>query len=83
MVSSRESNLTRIERMQIMLSPEELAAVDNFRFKHRMPSRAAAARHLLGKGIAVADREVTPQGTKSVDFGVLNTKGSDGDGRAA
>ncbi len=38
------NGLTRGERLQIMLSPEELAAIDDFRFKHRMPSRAAAVR---------------------------------------
>ena len=35
-----------------MLSPQELKAVDNFRFEHRMPSRAAAVRELLRHGIA-------------------------------
>jgi hypothetical protein len=29
-------NDRRDERLQVMLSPEELAAVDDFRFKHRM-----------------------------------------------
>ena len=28
----------RGERLQIMLAPEELALVDDFRFKSRMPS---------------------------------------------
>ena len=37
-------DLTRGERLQIMLSPEELAALDDFRFRQRMPSRAAAVR---------------------------------------
>ena len=41
------AGLVREERLQIMLSPEELKAVDNFRFMHRMPSRAAAVRELL------------------------------------
>ena len=39
------NDLTRGERMQIMLSPEDLAAADDFRFKQRMPSRAAALRN--------------------------------------
>jgi len=39
--------LMRPERLQIMLSPEELTAVDDFRFQSRMPSRAAAVRELL------------------------------------
>ena len=34
--------LARDERLQIMLSPDELKALDNFRFEHRMPSRWAA-----------------------------------------
>jgi hypothetical protein len=35
-----------------MLDPEELAAVEYFRFKKRMPSRAAAVRELLKQGLA-------------------------------
>ena len=42
----------RAERLQIMLSPEELTALDDFRFKRRMPSRAAAVRELLKRGLA-------------------------------
>jgi hypothetical protein len=36
------------ERLQVTLSPEELAVVDDFRFKHRMSetSRAGKARLL-------------------------------------
>jgi hypothetical protein len=37
-------NDLRGERLQIMLSPEELSMVDDFRFQHRMPTRAAAVR---------------------------------------
>jgi hypothetical protein len=42
------AGLVREERLQIMLSPEELKAVDNFRFMHRMPSRAAAVPRVGG-----------------------------------
>ena len=42
----------RGERLQVMLSPEELTAIDDFRFKHRMPTRAAAVRELLKLGLA-------------------------------
>ena len=38
--------LTRPERLQIMLDPEELRAIDDFRFRRRMPSRAATVREL-------------------------------------
>ena len=44
--------LTRGERLQIMLEPDELRAIDDFRFTNRMPSRAAAVRELLRRGLA-------------------------------
>jgi hypothetical protein len=40
----QEGARTRGERLQIMLTPDELVLIDDFRFKHRMPSRAAAVR---------------------------------------
>lgn len=63
-------NDLRGERLQIMLSPEELSAIDDFRFKHRMPTRAAAVRELLKFGLASTD-VVVGDGTKSSNFGVL------------
>jgi hypothetical protein len=65
--------LVREERLQIMLSPEELAVVDTFRFQHRMPSRAAAVRELFRLGIAAAGAVVDNAGIKSSDYGVLKT----------
>jgi hypothetical protein len=53
-----------------MLTPEELNALDDFRFKHRMPSRAAAIRELLSRGLAGHGIRAAT-GTKSGDFGVL------------
>ncbi len=67
---------TRGERLQVMLSPDELAAVDDFRFKHRMPTRAAAVRELLKLGLTVLTRDGVA-GMKSSDFGVFN-RGDDG-----
>ena len=43
---------TRGERLQIMLTPEELVLIDDFRFKYRMPSRASSVRELLRRGLA-------------------------------
>ena len=65
------SGLAREERLQIMLSPEELRVVDSFRFEHRMPSRAAAVRELFRLGIAAAGAVVDNAGVKSSDYGVL------------
>jgi hypothetical protein len=56
-----------------MLSPEELAALDDFRFKQRMPSRAAAVRELFRLGLAAVGIQPAAAGTKSGDFGVFTT----------
>lgn len=61
----------RDERLQIMLSPQELELVDNFRFQHRMPSRAAAIRELLKRGLGSTDAVVDTTGTKSSNIGVF------------
>jgi len=60
----------RDERLQVMLSPEELTAVDDFRFKHRMPTRAAAVRELLKLGLGHAGVDGAAR-TKSSDYGVF------------
>ncbi len=65
------SDLTRGERLQIMLTGEELEAVDNWRFKRRMPSRASAVRELLKRGLAAEGFEVAQSGSKSQQFGVI------------
>ena len=53
-----------------MLSPEELSVVDDFRFKQRMPSRAAAVRELFKLGLTVVKSSPASAGQKSTDFGV-------------
>jgi hypothetical protein len=63
----------RGERLQIMLSHEELAALDDFRFKNRMPSRASAIREILRRGLGVGGASAK-LGAKSGDFGVLATR---------
>jgi hypothetical protein len=64
----------RGERLQIMLSPGELTALDDFRFQHRMPTRAAAVRELLRLGLTVAPTD--GDGRKSSNYGVVN-RGTD------
>lgn len=61
----------RDERLQIMLSPEELTALDDFRFKQRMPSRAASVRELLKRGLAAEGYKLAAYGMKSTEYGVL------------
>ncbi|MCA6124928.1 hypothetical protein J6500_23980 [Bradyrhizobium sp. WSM 1704] len=64
-------NELRAERLQVMLSPDELTAVDDFRFKHRMPTRAAAVRELLRIGLSGLGLDAKA-GVKSSDYGVLD-----------
>ena len=76
-------NKTREERLQIMLSPEELSVIDDFRFVHRMPTRAAAVRELLKLGLASAGM-TQGDGSKSSNYGVLRRgpNSHTGDGEA-
>jgi metal-responsive CopG/Arc/MetJ family transcriptional regulator len=67
-------NRKRGERLQIMLLEEELRALDDFRFSHRMPSRAAAIREVLRRGLGVKEEKSATAGTRSSDFGVLLKK---------
>ena len=46
---------TRGERLQIMLSNDELVLIDNFRFAKRMPSRAATVRELFKREAFAAE----------------------------
>jgi hypothetical protein len=63
----------RGERLQIMLSPEELTVLDDFRFKQRMPSRAAAVRELLKRGLAAEGYAIAVYGSKSAEYGVITS----------
>ncbi len=71
----------REERLQIMLSPEELALIDDFRFKHRMPSRAAAVRELLQLGLAAAGASQDTTGVKSSNIGLFGRGTNSHDGK--
>ena len=66
------AGLERGERLQIMLSADELTALENWRFERRMPSRAAAVRELLRRGLQTEGFLTAEQGIKSQDFGVLS-----------
>jgi hypothetical protein len=69
--SGAAMNDLRAERLQIMLSPEELSVVDDFRFQNRMPTRAAAVRELLRMGLAAVGETARP-GVKSSNYGVFS-----------
>jgi hypothetical protein len=74
-------DLTRDERLQIMLTPAEVKAVDDWRFSRRMPSRASAVRELLKRGLVAEGFDLAVDGAKSQDYGVLSSEaGNSGDG---
>ena len=69
-------DLARGERLQIMLTKEEIEALDTWRFNKRMPSRAAAVRELLKRGLAAEGFNLAESGSKSGDFGVTGSSSS-------
>jgi antitoxin component HigA of HigAB toxin-antitoxin module len=75
------AQLERGERLQIMLSADELEAVENWRFEKRMPSRAAAVRELLRRGLSADGFLAAETGSKSQDFGILESSHGNGGGR--
>ena len=80
------NDLTRGERLQIMLTKEEIEALDSWRFQKRMPSRAAAIRELLKRGLAAEGFDQAQTGSRSQDYGVTGDSpiqkpaGKNGDG---
>ena len=72
------TGLSRETRLQIMLDDAELAAVDDYRFQNRIPSRAAAVRQLLRLGLQALATEPN-RGMRSADYGVLGNNDGSGD----
>jgi hypothetical protein len=52
-MAQKDPTLKRSSRLIVLFSKEELSLIDDYRFHARAPSRAAAIRDLLRKGIAV------------------------------
>ena len=74
------NELQRGERLQVMLEDDELKALDDFRFANRMPSRAAAVRELLRRGLAVLGYQPQDTAAGSGAYGVLRSPGQQMDG---
>jgi len=71
------SSDNRIERLQLMLTETELQMVDDWRFKRRMPSRSAAVRELLKRGLVAEGFALSDPKAKSADFGLAQTEDDD------
>lgn len=70
------SAANRNERLQIMLNPNEMKALDDWRFQKRMPSRAAAVRELIRRGLEVEGFDTAPTGHSSSSFGIVQNDGA-------
>ena len=66
---------TREQRLQIMLTDEELQALDDWRFQRRMPTRAAAVRELLKRGLAADGFNSADRAMRSQDFCIIGAAG--------
>ena len=75
--TSKGNMLSRGERLQIMVDDDELRALEDFRFTHRMPSRAAAVRELLKRGLAAEGFTAGRPGASSRSFGVVDPSSTD------
>jgi hypothetical protein len=69
----------RLVRLQIMLDNDELEAIETWRFQTRMPSRAAAVRELMRRGLAAEGFKVAQVGGQSENYGVINSPAPDGE----
>jgi len=63
----------RTEKLQLMLSDEELRAIDDWRFDNRIPTRAAAIRELLRRGLLSRDTGGPEPNASTRDYGVINS----------
>ena len=77
------TNGDREIRLQIMLEPNELEAIEDWRFTKRMPSRAAAVRELLRRGLTAEGFELAELGKPSKAYSVTDDlrPGENGPGR--
>jgi hypothetical protein len=67
-------NRNRGERIQLMLDRPEVDLIDEWRHAKRMPSRAAALRELIRRGLEAEGFSEPDFRLKSKDFGVSVTE---------
>ena len=59
----------RSEHLQILLSPEEAAALDEFRLRNQLPTRMSAMHELLKRGLGL-DRPKRNGALRAKDFAI-------------
>jgi hypothetical protein len=77
-MSSNDKAPKRTEKLQLMLGPDELQAIDDWRFANRLPSRAAAIRELIRRGLHGSEEFADPPtDAASGDFRVTDAEDHD------
>ena len=69
---SDEKPPKRTEKLQLMLGIDELQAIDDWRFENRLPSRAAAIRELIRRGLITNEFADPPEDAASGEFRVVD-----------
>lgn len=62
----------RTERLQIMLAHVEMQAIDDWRYDNRIPTRAAAIRELLRRGLEAQDLEEPADNAETSEYSVVD-----------
>ncbi|MGR8947452.1 MAG: hypothetical protein ACU84Q_05355 [Gammaproteobacteria bacterium] len=67
-----DGNPKRTEKLQLMIDEDELQAIDDWRFENRLPSRAAAIRELIRRGLNAPQFNAPETDATSREFGILD-----------
>lgn len=51
--------MKRTVKIHLMLNDDELGAIDDWRFTNRLPSRAAAVRELMRRGLLLERSQIS------------------------
>lgn len=62
----------RTERLQLMLANVELQAIDDWRYDNRIPTRAAAIRELLCRGMVAENLAPPEPNAETGEYGVID-----------
>jgi len=62
----------RKEVIQIKFSADEIDAINEWRFKHRLPTFAAAVRELVCRGIESEEMDDPPANQPTETYGVID-----------
>ncbi len=52
-----ETKVNKTERIHIALTPDELRAIDKWRYANEIPARSQALRELIRRGMAAPDEK--------------------------